>query len=105
MVKLGTNHYIKQETYDKREPEHIGKSSYGWQYNFQATTKIRSYKDWMERLKHKTIINEYGEELTLEEFKELIDFKRHGKSHAEYMENKDCYKDEEGYNFLMRGFS
>jgi hypothetical protein len=77
---MGTNYYhIKDKCphcgrHD--EPLHIGKSSGGWTFSFHGTEQIRSYKDWLSQLSIGTIQDEYGDEISLEEFKKFVESKR-----------------------------
>ena len=55
----------------------------------------------MEYLQDKEIINEYGETITLEEFKQLVEDKQGGKNHHEECKNNPydrSYLDDEGYS-------
>jgi hypothetical protein len=63
---------------------HIGKSSAGWTFSFHATETIRSYRDWLAVLESGgRIVNEYGEEVSLDEFKARVEGKRSSpNSHA-----------------------
>ena len=63
---MGTNYYCGDL--------HIGKSSYGWEFTFQAHPKhdIMCKNDWDMYLKDKRIIDEYDRELTFEEFQDVV---------------------------------
>jgi len=123
---------------------HIGKSSYGWSFTFHALDdyiklssidpkfalldnnemqiKISSYKEWKEFfqkyiIEYETvkIFDEYGTEISLEEFYKLVELKKGGKNHAIEMKTdpryRDTYKperdfiDEEGNSFSKCEFS
>lgn len=77
---MGTNFYHEVELCDKchnADRIHIGKSSGGWTFSFQATETIRSYADWLKVLDGGgRIVDEYGSEYTLDEFKKLVEAKR-----------------------------
>lgn len=63
-------------------PIHIGKSSGGWQFifnhhNWQYFNSLETLKEW---LKSGTIIDEYGEECTFEDFWNKVESKKDGLS-------------------------
>ena len=71
---IGTNYYLCF----KRDPSeenidsglHIGKNSAGWVFCFQAHNKpeIKTVRTWKKLTKAGFIYNEYGEELTYDDF-------------------------------------
>jgi len=108
---------------------HIGKSSGGWQFLFHAVDevislktidpksallnqdesnlRIRSYSQWrslidqyVSQYKTASIRDEYGGEISPEDFYTLIDLKKNDKSHFEDINDKYCFLDPEGYNFI-----
>ena len=109
---MGTNYYVKNNQCEqcKRfdDNEHIGKSSHGWQFSFQATFDIKSYKQWLSYLEGKEIINEYGDSISLKDFKELVESKLDGLNHSDECKNNPydhSFKDDEGYSFTEVEFS
>lgn len=105
LIEMGTNYYARVE-YD--EVTHIGKSSFGWTFTFHATASIRSYKQWLKFLEDNDvkISDEYGEEISIDEFKELVESKRGSQNNH----TKDCqyeysYLDEEGNSMTLGEFS
>jgi hypothetical protein len=105
---VGTNYYHRFNEcsccgrYDER---HIGKSSAGWTFSFQAYQDVNSFDEWKERLKEGKIVDEYGVELTLEEFVEMVKSKQtNGKNHAITYPNDDNFVDKDGYSFSNRDF-
>jgi len=71
-------------------PLHIGKSSLGWTFSFQATEHYKSYKELLEfyenNKKQIEIKDEYGRKITIDEFKELVEHKRSEQNnHCLYM--------------------
>jgi len=109
---MGTNYYVRKNycKYCKRFDgnEHIGKSSYGWQFSFQATFDIKSYEQWLVYLKDKDIVDEYGETISLENFKKLVNSKRGGLNHSDECKGNPydySFKDDEGYSFTEINFS
>ena len=79
---MGTNYYAMENVCPHcnrgNKLEHIGKSSCGWTFSFHATYEIRSYKQWIEFLSKDgvKIQDEYGREISLEKFKELVENKK-----------------------------
>lgn len=123
---------------------HIGKSSYGWSFTFHAPDeyinastldpkiallddheiqiKISSYKEWKEFfqkyiIEYETakIFDEYGTEISLEEFYDMVEIKKGGKNHAHEMATDFKYSsthdperdfiDEDGNSFSRVEFS
>ena len=111
---MGTNYYAKYLECDRcnrYEEIHIGKSSSGWQFSFFANDDIRSYKEWIEFLEENDaqILDEYGKEMKLKDFKELVKEKQIDicDNHAEIYGGKDdaSYLDDEGYSMSPHKFS
>lgn len=77
---MGTNYYVQCEKCDccghKPEDLHIGKSSAGWTFSFNATEEIISYEAWIKYLIGKTIVDEYGHTVSILGFIRLIESKR-----------------------------
>jgi len=75
---MGTNFYFvtpKCEHCGRGDKKkHIGKRSAGWSFTFQATEYICSYVDWLSFLENNVgkIVDEYGDEMTLQEFTEMV---------------------------------
>lgn len=121
---MGCNYYHRTnicplcERYDER---HIGKSSGGWQFNFQGyrdlseETQIASYQDWLRELgKGGEIVDEYGGQLTLVEFRERVENRgeQNWRNHTLYCQEHFpeharlyCWLDLEGYSFTGCDFS
>lgn len=150
---MSTNYYfrVSEGPLAACAPLHIGKTSGGWQFHFQGYLEegglktlevsrlgalhiqvlvprlmIRSLDDWLEFLDTTpgVILNEYGEELPVERFKQLV--RSHGPgcataagkllaNHVDYLAsnasvygpvnvNKD-WKDPQGYAFTTVEFS
>lgn len=77
---MGTNYYwepsVPCTTCGRPfERVHIGKASAGWTFSFHGTEQIRSYSDWLENLTTGRIVNEYGNEVSLDEFKDTVEAK------------------------------
>ena len=98
---------------------HIGKSSYGWTFSWHAIPeeKLTTSDEWYERLKDGEIWNEYGERVTYEYFKDLVESKEASDlNHTTYCREaqdlstqnhgyKDCYLDPKGHSFTISDFS
>ena len=110
---MGTNYFHITNSCDNCErcdEKHIGKSSCGWQFCFQGHEGIASYKDWKDELGNGVVINEYGTEVTLKQFVEIVEGKQAGKNHYdECRKDGHCmdreWKDDEGYSFSGSDFS
>ena len=104
---MGTNYYVVENIceccnrYD--EKIHIGKSSHGWTFSFHSTFDCKSLTQWLEYLADKTIYNEYEEEITYDEFTQLVLSKRIEKNnHAIVCKDNEYDKsflDNEGNSF------
>jgi hypothetical protein len=109
---MGTNYYHRHAacpTCGHGIDRHIGKSSAGWTFSFAGhRPEIMSYADWLRLLEEGgEIRNEYGEQVTLDDFRALVESKRTEElnhttycreHHPEYAE-RDCWLDEEGHSF------
>jgi len=122
---MGTNYYAILNYCDhcgRGDKIHIGKSSAGWTFGFRGytsvygcdglVTPIKSYQDWIVYLDDKRIENEYGEQFTLDDFMDIVKSKKDSKSnHAiesqknNWIDNKDCWLDEDGNSFSGTYFS
>lgn len=107
---MGTNYYHRTNICPecgRYDEQHIGKSSAGWSFGFQGTPTIRSYKDWLLLLgiPGSKIFDEYGREISLEDFKANVEAKRNGKKHSAHYPGPDNWIDEEGHSFSGYEFS
>ena len=114
---MGTNYYLRTNICEKcgRYDEiHIGKSSMGWPFIFEAHNlqfpddgpRIGSWLDFLEYLKNGKIFNEYGEQISLNEFKEIVtDRKIHPDCEKKIHNLTNHYQDVKGYWFYDREFS
>ncbi len=122
---MGTNYYHRTnicESCNRFDERHIGKSSAGWQFNFQGydgkdgDPKILSFKDWLNYLCNRgKIFSEYDEEITVENFVELVKSKQsQPNNHYDYCKEhhkeqgfsmSNDWKDSEGYAFTSADFS
>jgi len=127
---MGTNYYVKHKERKVQQPDlHIGKSSFGWEFNFEGheeneyyeTPRLMSKKEWFEYLETKKdeIFDEYNCNIPYQEFIDLVNSKSPGCIHKPTGEpllnhydecKKDrffdnhSFKDEEGFNISTTEF-
>ena len=103
---MGTNYYLKTscECCEQETILHLGKRSCGWRFTFhiypdEGLNNSQEIMEYLHRIISKNdsrIINEYSEELTLEEFKTLV---------KETLINEGLKQpDKYGYNIESRDF-
>jgi len=116
---MGTNYYLIQgkacqscgEEANKREDRdkrHIGKNSAGWSFTFRGYDAITSEQDWKKEIGNDgCIVNEYGEDVSVEQFWTLVESKRgHTPPCNEtYPSDHDYWIDNCGNQFSRREFS
>ena len=125
---MGTNYYVAKNKCEccKRYDEefHIGKSSSGWAFTFQGYKYdgLVSWKFYKEYLKDKIIMDEYGEQISYDEFVHMVEtykspkyinphngIKNHLHNDAArkqgYFNPEYDWDDEDGYSFGTREFS
>ena len=95
----------------EREAKHIGKSSWGWLFNFQDQDEWHSYEQFKnyitnkDNMKDKIIINEYNEKLSPREMLKIIDDKQKDKRNHENPDNFHYCRNVDGYRFSSGDFS
>jgi len=99
---------------EDNEGLHIGKTSAGWTFSFQAhnTPHLKSFSEWMVFLKNSniTIYDEYGHIRTFSEFKEMVEELQQDnslKNHAKMFKTeypKQYFNDSLGYSFTIPEF-
>jgi hypothetical protein len=86
---MGTNYYLHVNTCSHcgrpEDTQHIGKKSLGWVFTFNSHY-IKSWDDWQVYLLEQTtngnlIKDENGRELSLDEFKEVVESSKGGIKH------------------------
>jgi hypothetical protein len=107
---MGTNYYTAKHCPTcghKEEDKHIGKSSGGWQFSFQwnGGKYYKNYKELIAWLKGRTIINEYGEEISLDDFIKLVESKQSEKSNHALISPSERDFVIDGYSFTDCEFS
>ena len=130
---MGTNYYFVLKRNKKAEleakispierifipieenPLHIGKSSCGWTFSFQKTQYYSSYKEILEfyekNKENIKIIDEYNKTIPIDEFMELVEYKKEEPNnhyyymHEEYPDDDfGDYLDDEGNSFSELDF-
>ncbi|MFH9072705.1 hypothetical protein [Streptomyces alboflavus] len=91
---MGTNYFVRTPPCadacahcSASEELHLGKSSAGWRFLFQAGQdwpREKAYSLWVERAKSGVINDEYGRTVTLDELLALVEAKQGGRSHTAY---------------------
>lgn len=89
---MGTNYYINCED----NTVHIGRSSFGWQFIFQTNTNYyESNKLGINRflkLHKDQLYDEYGTNINIKDFWELVEKKRSGVNLRTYHDYPHCLK-------------
>ncbi|WP_316200961.1 MULTISPECIES: hypothetical protein [unclassified Bradyrhizobium] len=89
---MGTNYYVEPQpccpTCGRSDDRvHIGKSSLGWAFTFHGyeadgnSPALASAKDWFAYLEGRKIKTEYGDSVTLEELKRIVERKKGDRVH------------------------
>ena len=95
----------------EREAKHIGKSSWGWLFNFQDQDEWHSYNQFKtyitdkNNMKDKVIIDEYSEELTPKKMLKIIDDKQKDERNLSNPDNFHYCRNVDGYRFSSGDFS
>lgn len=75
--------------FDKKSKIHIGKSSYGWKFLFDANDfkyydkNEESVWKWLKDNEN-DLYNEYGEKVSFDDFKEMVEVKQNGMDYMDY---------------------
>lgn len=107
---MGTNYFSienKCKECGRYDTIHLGKSSAGWQFSFQYNggEYYKSVPEMKEWLKDKKIENEYGAEVSYDEFWQMVEEKQSNPSNFNhYEECKKKYGTRE-YELLIDGYS
>lgn len=110
---MGTNYFIVRnfcEHCGRGEREHIGKSSAGWTFSFQATDEVYDFATWLENVKRpgSIIVDEYDGIFTVDELLTLIERKRDApNNHARDVHELPghAFLDKDGNSFTRWDFS
>lgn len=113
---MGTNYYAVRNRPTTDEPIHIGKSSIGWKFLFQAQNNnwnnppvvwntYEQVRDWLKKYTVESteyvIIDEYDEIITYDKFLELVK----NKQDIENPDNFTYCRNVNGYRFTDSEFS
>jgi hypothetical protein len=106
---MGTNYYLRTnecEHCGRFDELHIGKSSAGWTFSFQALPGIQSWQDWALKIQEGgRIFNEYEGKIDFTDFEKLVHSKRQ-ELHNHAREYPDgSFLDDEGNSFSTNEFS
>ena len=114
---MSMNYYIPDDApgYEDltEEERHIGKSSVGWIFLFQANPYIKSVKAWRLLLNEiGEVQSEYGSKQSVHDFFAFVENKQNSgeyESHIEYLQEKGyddstLFRDAEGYEFCTSEF-
>ena len=112
---MGTNYYFYEKEpceYCGRhyDPIHIGKSSAGWAFGMHVDPDmgINNIDDWEERWEQpgSYIMNEYGEEITVNEMKDVIKNRTwEGGLYRHEIDNRHCCGHGEGtWDYILGEF-
>lgn len=104
---MGTNYYAQGKVeceqcgskHTCREAIHLGKSSMGWKFTFawNGGQYYKSVPEMQEWLKTKTCWDEYGKQITVEEFWQMVEAKKDAE--LDYI----TYKDKRGEDASQYG--
>ena len=94
---MGTNYYLNTDYCpccgQSKQRIHIGKSSCGWRFNFDgADLKTMDIDKIKEKLKYGNIENEYGDEVSFDEFWEMVENKEVRSQNDKYIAIIDSYE-------------
>lgn len=109
---MGTNYYAVKVKPSLDRAIHIGKSSAGWLFLFHDCEQFHTYpqvKTWLHEnvtlKKEYVLMNEYDEEVDVEDFIELVQKKQNDKNCRSNPENFEYARNIDGYRFEDREFS
>lgn len=75
--------------FEKQNKIHVGKSSYGWKFLFDANNfqyydkNEKSVWKWLKDNEN-DLYNEYGEKISFDEFKKMVESKQNGMDYMDY---------------------
>lgn len=108
---MGTNYYVEPRpccpTCGRRDDRvHIGKSSMGWAFVFRGHNEdereqLTTAAQWFAYLEGRDITDEYGRPVTLDEFKAMVERKKHDRVAWSDRMNRDA----EGHPIAFYEFS
>lgn len=114
---MGTNYYAVKSKPTTREPIHIGKSSLGWMFLFQAQNEVwddppvawhsfDELKTWLKKYVVEegsyVILDEYDEVISYDDFISMVEEKQ--KADRNNPENFEFCENVNGYRFMDQEF-
>ena len=111
---MGTNYYAVKNRPTTRDPIHIGKSSIGWLFNFQAHNEtwetppvvwntFNQVMDWLKKYtvdsSEFVIIDEYDEIISYDDFIDLVESKQKDEQCRKNPDNFSYCRNVDGYRF------
>lgn len=109
---MGMNYYAVQKKPTCKPPIHIGKSSYGWLFDFHDTEYWHTYPQVKAWLKEHTIgdnadyiiLNEEDEPISYKDFIDLVDKKQKDPMNLDNPDNFTYARNIDGYRFTQGDF-
>lgn len=109
---MGMNYYAVQKKPTCKRPIHIGKSSYGWLFDFHDTEYWHTYPQVKAWLKEHTIgdnadyiiLNEEDEPISYKDFIDLVDKKQKDPMNLDNPDNFTYARNIDGYRFTQGDF-
>lgn len=116
---MGTNYYAVRNRPSTQDPIHIGKSSLGWMFLFQAQNDtwndppivwntFPQLKDWLKKYTVDTteyvIMDEYDRIVSYDEFMEIIEYKQNDEKCRGNPHNFEYGRNVDGYRFCDEWF-
>lgn len=102
---MGTNYYHQRRCLacGHISETHIGKKSGGWRFLLRASNGLRSWGEWLARLRSDgKIIDEYERTVSLDRFVEIVVESKEEESHIGH--GMGAFKDEEGFELVDADF-
>lgn len=107
-IKYNNEYYLD---YQRQNRKHIGKSSYGWLFNFQDQEEWHTYKQFKEYIlnkeimQDKIIIDEDNQVISAKDLISKIDAKQNDPKNLNNPDNFTYSKNVDGYRFSYSDFS
>jgi hypothetical protein len=107
---MGTNYYVHNNPCKhcgRSEEIHIGKDSHGWKFmfNYNEGKFYKNFDELRDWLGGKTIVDEYGREITFDNFLYRVYSKQKDLSHSEEYPGDTFSFEIAGYEFTDWEFS
>lgn len=106
---MSTNYYLRNnicECCNRYDSEHLWKSSWWWDFAIHhIDEKFNSWNEFLEYTKKWKIFDEYWEEISHNDFIDIIEFKKNQYPFAHRKENDPYAKYIDWYCFIKSDFS